>query len=134
MSKVLLDTNILIYALDKSCTAHVQCLSLLQDPQLEFYITTKNISEYFAVCSKLNFDFSSVEIFYRSICQNTTILFPDSNSLSVFESLMAKYRPRGNRVFDFEIIAVALANQIFEIATMNVADFSNVSEIRLKMV
>jgi hypothetical protein len=61
--------------------------------------------------------------------ENADILFPDSLSLNHFEQLIQKYKPRGNRVFDLEIVSVAIANGIPEIATANLNDFQGLPEI-----
>lgn len=53
-TEVLLDTNILIYALDKTNPYHIQAVALLNNEDYTFTVTTKNIAEYFAVCSKLH--------------------------------------------------------------------------------
>jgi predicted nucleic acid-binding protein len=110
---------------------HKKCAALLQEPSVSLYICTKTISEYFAVCSKLNIEFSKSVVFYQTFCRNSTILFPDAHSLFIFEGLVSKYNPKGNRVYDIEIASIALAHEINEIATLNVADFSGISEIKV---
>ena len=129
---VILDTNVLIYALDATSPFHADAMALLHDPSLNFFLASKNVSEYFAVCSKVGIDFAKAFGFYRQICQNALVLFPDSTSLAVFEKLLQKYQPKGNRVFDIEIVSVAVANHIPEVATVNVKDFSGVSEITVR--
>lgn len=129
---ILLDTNILVYAIDKGSPFHLQAVALLHNQNFNFSVTTKVISEYFAVCSKLGIALSDAFTLYRSVCQNTQILFPTANSLAIFEGLLQKYQPKGNRVFDLEIVAVAVANQVPEIATKNVQDFAGITEIAVR--
>lgn len=134
MTDILLDTNILIYALDKGNSFHHGATALISDPSLNLFITTKNISEYFAVCSKLNVPLKKAYGFYEQVARNTQILYPDNQSLSVFEQLLQKYQPTGNRVYDIEIVSVAVVHQIPEIATVNIKDFSGISEIKIRTI
>jgi len=129
---IVLDTNVLIYALDSSSPFHPAAMMLINDPAFNLMVTTKNVSEYFCVCSKSGINFVNALGFYHQLCQNAKILFPDINSLAVFENLLQKYQPKGNRVFDLEIVSVAVANQIPEIATVNLKDFSGITEITVR--
>jgi predicted nucleic acid-binding protein len=130
-TEVLLDTNILIYALDKTNAYHSQAVALLNNNDYLFTVTTKNIAEYFAVCSKLQIPLAQALLFYRSLCQNAKILFPNEASLIIFEQLIEKYQPKGNRVFDIEIISVALAHGVSDIVTVNLKDFDAIKEISI---
>jgi len=127
--KILLDSNILVYALEQSNPYHQKAEALILNAGFDFFVTTKNISEYFAVCSKLDVPSDKSWSFYESLCLNAEILFPTQTSLGIFETLLKKYQPRGNRVYDIEIVSIALANGISEICTVNVKDFSGVTEI-----
>ena len=128
-TNIVVDTNIFLYALDDQNIYHSRAATLLNNPSYILNMTTKNVSEYFAVASKLNIDFVKAFAFYKQVCANTTLLFPDNQSLSVFENLLQKYQPRGNKVFDLEIVSIALAHQISTIATVNAKDFDSFSEI-----
>ncbi len=126
---ILIDTNIFIYAYDIESPFHQKASSLLLDTTYELHTTTKNVSEYFAVLSKQNAPFQLVWRFYEDLKNNIPILFPDNQSLLVLEELLKKYQPRGNKVFDLEIVSIALAHQINTIATVNAKDFDSFSEI-----
>lgn len=128
-TKILIDTNIFVYAYDGTSAFHRDAVGFLSDPSVDFFSTTKNLSEFFAVLSKMNQPFDKVFRFYQDIRRNTTLLFPTNTSLNVFEDLLKKYQPRGNRVYDLEIVSIALANGISEIRTVNVKDFSGVTEV-----
>ncbi len=95
------------------------------------FVTTKNISEFFAVCSKLKLDFSNTFSFYQDLKNNIEILKPSDQSLTHFEMLIQKYLPKGNQVYDIEIASMMLANDIKRIATVNTKDFINVTEIEI---
>ncbi|MEM7656938.1 MAG: PIN domain-containing protein [Bacteroidota bacterium] len=131
MSKLLLDTNVLMYAMDGQSRYHASAVAILTDPTYEMAVSTKVVSEFFAVCSKLKIPLGDAQNFYREVKGNVEILFPDAASLCHFEELIQTYQPRGNRVFDLEIVSVAMANGISEIATANLSDFQEVTEIEV---
>jgi len=45
---------------------------------------------------------------------------------------LQKYQPKGNRVFDLEIVSIAVSNQALEISTVNAKDFAGVIEIAVR--
>ncbi len=131
MNNILLDTNILVYAIDMDSVFHQRAKQVLIDENNGLYTTSKNISEYFAVCSKKNVLPEVIWGFYEDIKQNTTILFPNVESLLLLEQLLKKYTPRGNRIYDVEIVSIALTNHITQIATVNIDDFRTITEIQI---
>ncbi len=131
MNNLLLDTNILIYALDENSKFHQRAKNILTDGKYNFFITSKNISEFFAVCTKLNLDKDKIWGFYNEIKTNAIILYPSGESIKKFEMLIKKYSPFGNRVYDIEIASIMLANKVLRIATLNITDFENINEINL---
>jgi len=130
-TKKLVDSNVLVYAYDANSSFHERATAFLTDPSFDYYIATKNISEYFAVLSKIGEPFAKVWQFYVSAKSNCTILYPTPASLAIFENLMQKYQPKGNRTYDLEIVSIALANQVTDIATHNIKDFANITEINV---
>ncbi len=50
--KILLDTNVLLYAMDRSSKYHKISISILENTEYKLFVSTKNIAEMFAVCSK----------------------------------------------------------------------------------
>ncbi|MEO8211303.1 MAG: type II toxin-antitoxin system VapC family toxin [bacterium] len=131
MNKILIDTNIFIYDLDKSSIFHDKAKKIIQDESLELSTTSKNISEFFAVCTKLNIDEKIMFGYYEDILSNILILFPEYHSLNIFKELLKINKPKGNRVFDFEIVSIMLSNGILQIATMNIEDFKKIKEITI---
>ena len=103
MSNILLDTNIFIYAINADSKYNEKYIKVLIS-ELDLFTTTKNVSEYFAVLTKFNL--------------NVTVLYPTAESTKIFEELLKKYKPVGNRVFDFEVVSIMLINNINELATI----------------
>jgi len=131
MTNLIIDTNVLIYALDASSGFHQSAVNILRDSNYQLFIPSKVITEYFAVCSKLDIPTLDTIQFFRELSQNASILFPNPSSLSTFETLIQKYEPRGNRVFDLEIASVGIANQVLTIATANISDFQAINELNI---
>ena len=131
MNKIGIDTNILIYTFESSSPFHNECHNILKNKNNQLYTTSKNISEYFSVCTKLEIHLDKILTFYKEIQNNITILFPNEKSITEFENLFCKYKPIGNRVYDIEVISVLISNDIDKIATKNVKDFKNIKEIEV---
>ncbi len=130
-TNLVLDTNILLYTLDESAIFHSKSLEIMRSSSFNRFVTTKSISEYFAVCSKLDIESEKVIAFYDEMERNISFLFPSKESLSIFTELIEKYKPRGNRIFDIEIVSVMLANDVKNLAILNTDDFKSITEINL---
>lgn len=131
MNELVIDTNIFVYALDKNSMFNKISSDLLTGSDNVLFTTTKNISEIFAITSKLNVGRTLINRFYAEVKQNIGILFPSNQSLEIFEKLIKKYKPIGNRVYDFEIVSIMLSYDIKQIATFNKKDFVEIEEIKL---
>lgn len=128
---LLIDTNVLIYALNKDSDYYNSSISIFSNPDYNLFITSKNISEFFAVTSKLKIPFRTSLNFYEDLKIYTEILFPTEKSLLLFEKLIQQYQPKGNQVFDVEIVSIMLDNDINLIATFNKKDFVNITEVQI---
>lgn len=137
MNDVLFDTNLLLYAIDEDSKYFSPVQELLSDDSLKLYTTSKNISEFLAVITRIpNSKISALEALamiedFKSIF---TVLYPTEESYSIFIELLKKYSPRGLKIHDYEIISIALSNKIKRIATINQKDFSGIEEIQLVSV
>lgn len=131
MIDLLVDTNILIYAMEKSSVFNPSAKSILNNPLYNIFITSKNISEFFAVSSKQKIDSKVSSDYFKEIKANAKILFPSESSLLIFETLIQQYQPKGNQVYDIEIVSIMMANHIKHVATFNQKDFKNIHEIQI---
>ncbi len=131
MSKILVDTNVLIYSLDKNSRYHLASISLLSNPNYSLYVSTKNISEFVAVATKQKVEYSIITEFLAELPKNVKILFPDHKSLKIFYNLFHSNKPVGNKVYDMEIVSVMIANKIPTIATFNPKDFVEYEDIEI---
>ncbi len=130
--KVLLDSNVLLYAMDKSSKYHTASIDILENKTYELFVSTKNIAEVFAVCSKINIDKILVLKFLENIVfKIATLIYPDKESFSNFIKIIKKYNIKGNQVYDMEIASIMLSNGINTIATFNHKDFNEISDIEI---
>lgn len=132
-NKVLLDTNILVYAVDESSDFHIRSWEILNNNNYQFYLSPKNISEFISVVTRSTKPMLSVESAVEIIDtarKNYSVLYPNNSSLDILSNLLKKYKAKGLRVYDLEIISVALANNIETIATFNYKDFDRITEIK----
>jgi predicted nucleic acid-binding protein len=134
MNKLLVDTNVLVYAIDEDSIFFRKSRDLVIHPDKDLYTTAKNLSEFLAVTTRMPSNSLSIDEAIDVAADfktNMTILYPDEKSYDIFVALMAKYKPCGLKIHDFEIISIAIANQINCIATYNIKDFEPITEIRL---
>jgi predicted nucleic acid-binding protein len=116
--------------LDRSSQFHDDANKILNSDN-SLFTTTKNISEYFAVLTKLEVDNDLIWQYYNDIKKNVEILFPAPGSLQIFENLYNKYLPKGNLIYDLEVVSIMLHYEIPFIGSFNIRDFQNIDEIEL---
>ena len=134
MSNVLFDINLLLYAIDEDSKYFNSVQGLLNDDSLKLYTTSKNISEFLSVVTRLPNKSLSIKdaLFIIEEFRSTfAIIYPTEKSHLIFIDLLKKYSPHGLKIHDYEIISIALSNKIKKIATFNQKDFSGIEEIEL---
>ena len=129
-TKLVLDTNILVYGINEESKYFEKIRTVLEDKQYSFFVITKTISEFVSVLSKLK-RYDVIEKELPAIQDQFKIIFPNKNSLRLFHKLIKKYKPVGNRVFDIEIVSIMLSKKIKNLFSINVKDFKDVEEITL---
>jgi len=129
-TKLVLDTNILIYGINEESRYFEEIRRVLKNPRYHFFITSKQISEFICVLSKLG-RYEVIENELPVILSKFKVIFPNKRSLDVFRQLIHKYKPVGNRVFDIEIVSIMLSKKIKNLYSINVRDFNDIEEIRL---
>jgi len=134
MSKVLLDTNILVYGIDQDSAFFKRARTILEQENNQLITTSKNLIEFLAVTTKssgYNLDNETALGIIEEIIQGIEIVYPTQESMAIFLDLMNRYQPKGLKVHDFEIISIGLAHGANEVATFNTKDFKSVKEISL---
>jgi len=134
MTKLLLDTNLLFYAVDHTSSFHRLSSRFIDEVESDLYTTSKNISEFLVSTTRGDSPtltiaqvLDEVERFKKFL----TILYPVQASLLELEKLLTHYQVRGKKIHDYEIAAIALTNNISQIATFNEQDFKEISRIEV---
>lgn len=133
MSKILLDTNVLIYSIDEGSKYFEKAHNIFYE-DVELYTTSKNLSEFLSVITRIPktpLSLKDALLVIEDFKNSTTILYPNEESYLVFLDLLKKYQPVGLQIHDYEIISIGIANQVKTIATFNEKDFNKVKEIKL---
>jgi predicted nucleic acid-binding protein len=134
MSKILVDTNILVYGIDEDSSFFKRARKILEQEKYQLVTTSKNLIEFLAVTTKssgYNLEKGTALEIIEEIIQGIEIVYPTQESMAIFLDLMNRYEPKGLKVHDFEIISIGLAHGLHEVATFNTKDFKSVKEITL---
>ena len=134
MNKIFIDTNILIYSIDEDSKFYSKSQEILFNSNSQLFTSSKNLSEFLSVVTRSPTNALSIEDALAAIedfSNNFTILYPTKISFSVFKKMLQKYNPKGLKIHDFEIVSIVLANEINQIATLNIKDFESIEEISL---
>src|SRR5438552_3121525 len=132
--KILVDTNLLIYSIDEDSKFYKKSTDLIYKSDFQLYTSSKNISEFLSVTTASK----PYSLSIKDACNLAEgffdyfeILYPSNQSFAIFRKLILIYSPRGLKIHDYEIVSIALANDIKKIATVNEKDFSDIQEIQL---
>ncbi len=134
MNNILIDTNLLIYAIDEDSKYYNSVHMILDDVSNNLFTTSKNISEFISVITRYPGKSISIKdalIVIKEFESIFTVLYPSEKSNLIFIDLLKKYSPHGLKIHDYEIISIALSYNIKCIATVNKKDFSGIKEIEL---
>lgn len=134
MNRILVDTNVLVYSIDEDSKFNSRAIKLLTNPNYDLYTTSKNLSEFLVVLTKgieVHLTIKETVDLLEGLMANLTILYPSKNSYQQFKKLILKYKPRGLKIHDFEIVSIGLENGIKQVATINIKDFKSIDEIHL---
>lgn len=134
MIKVLVDTNMLIYAIDQKSAFFNGARAILESNKYELFTTSKKLTEFLVVATKpsgygLNPDLALD--FVDHFANILNVLYPNNTSCTVLFELIRKYRPAGAKIHDFEIVAIGISHGILDIATFNRKDFYGIEEVNL---
>lgn len=132
MSKLLVDTNLLIYSIDQESKYFERTSALFNSNRYSLYTTSKNLSEFLAVTTRLPYNPLTPTKAVRTINsfrQFLMILYPSPESYQIFTELVREYNAIGLKIHDLEIASIAIANDIQRIATINKKDFEYIKEI-----
>lgn len=132
---IVIDTNLLLYALDKSSVKNAPAREYIQENFNKVAITHQNIFEALRVITHpnnpLQIDSQKVAKDFLAFVMQFRVISPQIQTTHIALSLIQKYQVRGNEVFDSYLVATALSNRITTIATDNARHMSKYQEIKV---
>lgn len=136
---ILLDTNILVYGHQEESEFHGRSRSILQQgfegkaplcvcPQvlIEFYATITNLKRVTNPAPPQE-AIGEIEKYLQSRCIQK--IYAGENAWEYTSSLLKRYTPKGMKVFDLQLVATMLANNVHRIYTFNRDDFLRFTEV-----
>lgn len=132
---MLVDTNILIYAINADSSKYKQAQKFLKENLSELEIAHQNVLEAIRVLTHKNFsrtmNLKDALKAVLPIVKSCIIISPNQSTYYFAIELIKNYKLKGNRIFDAYLAATALSNGITTIATDNIRDFKKFKEIKL---
>lgn len=132
---MLVDSNILIYAINADSPKHKKAQNFLQKHLGNLEITHQNILETLRVLTHPKFSkpmkLKDALVAIQAITESCRIVCPTQTTYYLWLELMNKYKLSGNRIFDGYLAATALSNDINTIATDNVLDFKKFKGLKI---
>lgn len=130
---MLIDTNLIIYAINSASPKHDQAKQFLLDNKRDLIVAHQNILEAVRVLTHPKFShpmiFLKAEKSVNAITRATIIVSPTDETLPIAIMLMHKYSRGSNRIFDAYLVATMITHGIKQIATDNDRDFTLYTEI-----
>lgn len=124
---MLIDSNILIYAINSSSPKHKVAKQFLQENIEDLIVAHQNIFETLRVITHPKFPspMSSTNALeaVKRIINACRIIAPDYRTHSIAFELIKKHNLSADMVFDAYLTATAISNNVTTIATDNVKDF-----------
>jgi hypothetical protein len=137
---ILLDTNILVYAVDAAAPVHAPCQSVVtraMSGDLDAVVVPQVLMEFYAVVtsphrvrSPLSARQGALQVadWRRTIA----VRYPTTGCLDAWTALAARLRRTGQDVHDLFLIAQMQAHGIAEVCTLNAGDFAGVRGITVR--
>jgi len=124
---MLVDSNILVYSINKSSPKHKKAQKFLQENINQIVIAHQNIFETLRVLTYKKFpspmtSLSAIEAVTR-ITKFVKIISPDYKTHHITLEYIKKYKISSNHIFDAYLAATAISNNVKMIATDNNKDF-----------
>jgi toxin-antitoxin system PIN domain toxin len=137
----LVDSNILVYALFRQCEHHERCRALLDQSQaghIGLCVASQNLAEFYAIVTDprrvavSREPAEALDAIERMLAMPGMTLLPTPTDVVYRWIALARRHPatRGG-VFDLQLVATMLGNDIHKIYTFNRADFEPFDEIEI---
>lgn len=135
--KILIDTNILIYADNKDSNWSNVCNAIiensLKNKEIQLFIPQKVLLEYYRV-STSKVKNLRVETVIENILfyiENFEILYDNAKTTEIMFEIALETNAKSGKIFDLNILALALQNKIDILYTVNIKNFPNVKGLKI---
>jgi toxin-antitoxin system PIN domain toxin len=131
------DTNVLIYALDADAPQHAAARTLLEagrDPSMTLYVTSQILCEFYSIVTnprRVPKPRSAAEAMaaIADLLAYVHVLPVPARTVDGWLELLRRHPVPGGDVFDLQIAATTTANGIQRIYTFNTNDFAVFTEL-----
>jgi predicted nucleic acid-binding protein len=129
-ARVVVDTNVLLAATDRSRAAHEAATSLLNEDERRLALTPQIVREYLAVVTRPvaanGFGLSAADAVanVRQFVEDMDVLSEDAVTTARLIDLVGGRAAAGKQVHDANVVAVALAHRASAIVTDNARHFA----------
>ena len=137
----LVDTNILVYRADQDSTFHLPLVNLISrglKGEVLLCLTPQNLTEFYSVMTNprrvanpISPVEARVEIERYLQSQNIRKIYQTADLIPTLLKLIDKYPPKRQQIFDLQLIATMLVNNITRIYTFNAKHFQPYQEIEV---
>ena len=135
MSSVLIDSNIIIYALNSSSPKNLAAQEYIEGNKQSLYFSPQNVLETLRILTHSKYvnpmPSTTALACIQSVTKHLTVISPDLETYEIFLGLIKKHGIGSNQVFDAYLAATALTYGIDTIATDNTKDFNKISGINV---
>jgi predicted nucleic acid-binding protein len=131
---ILIDSNIIIYAINRTSPKHLIAQKFLQDNIANLAVAQQNILESLMVLTHRKFEYpmetKAALKAVSAISDKSRVLAPSKVTGYIFMDLLKKYSVSGDKIFDIYLVSTALSSSVNLIATDNINDFAHISEVK----
>jgi len=132
---ILVDSNILVYAINKTSPKTNKAENFLRSFAGGFVLAHQNILESLRVLTHPKFPkpmkLKSAIAEIQKIADAGRIISPDYRTYHIAAELIKNYSLKSDQIFDAYLVATALTNDVYKIATDNERDFLKIEEIKV---
>ncbi len=136
MHEILLDTNIIVYAINESDTDCERAREYINSNLPKLAIADQSVNEAIRILTHTKYkkavNTRTALQAVRRISDECTHITPNIETRDTFYELVRKYKITSNDIYDTYLVATALTNAVTHIATNNVSDFKIYEEIKLE--
>ena len=137
----IVDTNVLVYALDADAPQHAAARALLEaarDGSAILYVTSQILCEFYSIVTnarRVTRPRAPADALgaLSDLLAFLHVLPIPAHTVGGWMMLLARHPVTGSDIFDLQIVATMQANSILRIYTFNTGDFAAFSELAVVM-